>query len=122
MRTLVWSSSPTQLTNQPADPPLANLQTCTMTLVITPATTPWPFDELSTGHPMTSWAVRLSSRRSLKRLAEVCTALEDPSTGLRAGAGAGVEDESCRETAGRVLGGGQGEWRIRNSQLEIPTD
>ena len=57
---------------------------------------------LRTGPPTTSWAVRLSSRRSLKRLTEVCTALEDPSTGPfgeaqdRLRAGAGVEDESCR--------------------------
>ena len=36
----------------------------------------------------------------LKRLAEVCTALEDPSTGLRAGAGVG--DESCRQAAERA--------------------
>ncbi len=64
-----------------------------------------PFDKfilskvkgLRTGLPMTSWAVRLSSRQSLKRLAEGSTALEDPSTGpfgeaqdrLRAGAGVG---------------------------------
>ncbi|MFH1929669.1 MAG: hypothetical protein ABIK79_16080 [Chloroflexota bacterium] len=33
-------------------------------------------------------------RTRLKRLTEVCAALEDPSTGLRAGAG--VEDENCR--------------------------
>jgi len=36
----------------------------------------------------------------LKKLAEVCTALEDPSTGLRAGAGVG--DGSCRQAAERA--------------------
>jgi len=45
----------------------------------------------------------------LKRLAEVCTALEDPSTGPfgkaqdRLRAGAGVDDESCREATERVI-------------------
>ena len=73
----------TQLPNRPTRRPatckpahlqtckLSNLPTCTMTLIITPATTPWPFDELRTGPPTTSWAVRLSSRRSLKHLAGV---------------------------------------------------
>jgi len=52
---------------------------------------------------------------SLKKLAEVCTALEDPSTGLRTGAG--VEDESCREAAERVMREheGVGEWEIYDS-------
>ena len=49
-------------------------------------------------------------RTSLKRLTEVCTALEHPSTELRAGAG--VEDESCGEATERV---------IRTSQFAICT-
>jgi len=54
----------------------------------------------------------------IKKLAEVCTALEDPSTGPfgeaqdRLRTGAGVEDESCRQATERV---------IRNSQFAICT-
>ena len=65
----------------------------------------------------------------LKRLAEVCTALEYPSTGPfgkaqdRLRAGAGVEDPSCREAVERVTGRqgdrGREKFAIRNSPFAI---
>jgi len=42
-------TAPNQPTRRPATCKLANLPTCTRPLIITPATTPWPFDRLRTG-------------------------------------------------------------------------
>jgi len=87
-------TAPNQPTRRPATCKLPNLQTSKLAHLHQAAYNYARYHALALRQaqdrpPTTSWAVRLSSRQSLKRLAEVCTALEDPSTGLRAGAGVG---------------------------------
>ena len=88
-----------------ADLPTCTLPTCTKPLIIAHSTTPWPFDKFILSEVEGLRTAPPDDLLGLKRLAEVCTALEDPSTGPfgeaqdRLRAGAGVEDESCREAA-----------------------
>ena len=97
--------------DQPADLPLANLQTRKLAHLHQAA---YNYARYQTLAPDDLLGPSARLRTSLKRLAEVCAALEDPSTGPfgeaqdRLRAGAGVDDESCREATERV---------IRNSQF-----
>ena len=71
-------TAPTHPTNQPADPPLANLQTSKLANLHQAAYNYARYHALAPDDLL-----------GLKRLTEVCTALEQ----------AGVDDESCREAA-----------------------
>ena len=75
-------TAPTQPTNQPADLPLANLQTSKLAHLQQAA---YNYARYQTLAP--------DDLLGLKRLAEACTALEE----------AGVDDESCREATERVI-------------------